>query len=220
MKKLIFAALAVIVAWMPQGANADSIKEDFESNSLEWTECTFKDAPGTAIIDKGVMTITSKGEHKATGAFLTAMTGVKTKVGEDTFFETHCYAPIDPLKPFEIIANVTIDKLGNDKLAGLVFNYRDGGNFYCFSFNEGMVNFIRRVDGENVGSVQQSVKWEKNKKLDQQWKLVSDGQQLTFFVDDMEIMKIRYMPVEYAGVGFYTFGSQKLIVDDIEFIQQ
>jgi hypothetical protein len=25
--------------------------------------------------------------------------------------------------------------------------------------------------------------------------------------------------LEYAGFGYYTFGNQKLIVDDVEFIQ-
>lgn len=219
MKKSFILVSMAIAALCPAVANADSIKEDFESNSLEWTECSFKDAAGTAIIDKGVMTVTSKGENKLAGALLSGLSGIATKVGEDTFFETHCYAPIDPLKPFKIIANVTIDKLGYDKLAGLVFNYRDGGNFYCFSFNDGLVNFKRHIDGKIVGAISQSVKWENNKKLNQTWELESDGQQLTFFVDGMQIMKVRYMPIDYAGVGFYTFGKQKLVIDDIEFIQ-
>lgn len=218
MKKMIFTAV-ILTAVSAFQMKADSIKEDFESNSLEWTECTFEDAAGTAIIDKGVMTITSKGENKAMGALLTGLSGVATKVGENTFFETHCYAPIDPLKPFTIRTNVTIDKLGSDRLAGLVFNYRDAGNFYCFSFNDNVVNFKRYVDGRVVGSVTQSVKWEKKKKMEQNWELQSDGQQLTFFVDGMQVLKVRYMPIDYAGVGFYTFGKQKLIVDDIEFIQ-
>lgn len=219
MKKFLFAAVLISGSFSPMISYADSVKEDFEANSLEWTECSFKDASGTAIVDKGVMTITSKGENKAMGALLTALSGTATKVGQNTFFETHCYAPIDPLKPFKIVANVTIDKLGTDKLVGLEFNYRDDGNFYCFTFNDGLINFQRYVNGEVVGKVTQSVKWKTNSKLDQTWTLESDGQQLTFYVDDMEIMKIRYMPVEYAGVGFYTFGKQKLIVDDIEFIQ-
>ncbi len=69
------------------------------------------------------------------------------------------------------------------------------------------------------GGIHQGVKWGNTKKLNQQWKLVSDGDVLSFFVDDMEILKVKYMPLDYAGVGFYTFGKQKLVVDDIEFIQ-
>lgn len=217
MKKFLLSIIAAIAFTLP--AAAQSIIEDFESNSLEWTECTFKDAAGTAIINKGVMTITSKGENKTMGALLTAATGVATRVGQNTFFETHCYAPLDPLRPFTIVAHVTIEKLGEDKLAGFVFNYRDSGNFYCFAFNEGLVNFIRRENGEIVGSVSQSVKWERSSKLQQTWELRSDGQQLTFLVDDMMVLKVKYMPITYSGVGFYTFGKQKLVVEDIEFIQ-
>ena len=200
-------------------ANAQSFKDTFDANSLGWTECAFESNKGTAVIDKGVMTITSKGENKAMGALLTGLSGVATKVGENTFFETHCYAPLDVKKPFEVIANVTIDKLANDRVCGFVFNYKDGGNFYAFMFNDEMVNFTRYEDNRTVGSIYQGVKWQNKKKLSQQWKLVSDGDVLSFFVDDMEILKVKYMPLDFTGLGFYTFGKQKLIVDDIEFIQ-
>lgn len=168
------------------------------------------------------MTITSYGENKGLGATLTILSGVATKVGENTYFETHCYAPLDIQKPFTIRTHVNIQKLANDRTTGLVFNYRDGGNFYCFNFNSEMVRFERYVDGRIVGAISQGVKWgnKKKKNLDQEWELISDGQILTFKVDGMQIMKVRYMPLEYAGFGFYTFGKQELTVDDVEFIQQ
>lgn len=198
---------------------AQSFVDTFDANSLGWTECAFESNKGSAIIDKGVMTIKSKGENKAMGAFLTAMSGVATKVGENTFFETHCYAPLDVKKPFEVIANVKIDKLANDRVCGFVFNYRDGGNFYCFNFNDEMVNFTRYVDNMVVGNITQGIKWESKKKLDQQWKLMSDGDVLSFYVDGMEILKVKYMPLDFSGIGFYTFGKQTLIVEDITFTQ-
>lgn len=49
--------------------------------------------------------------------------------------------------------------------------------------------------------------------------LESDNSTLTFTVNGLQIMKVRYMPLEYTGFGYYTFGKQKLIVDDVEFIQ-
>lgn len=205
-----------------QSANmsAQSYKETFDANSLGWTECAYESNKGTAIIDKGVMTITSKGENKFAGALLSAMSGVATKVGENTFFETHCYAPLNVQKPFTIRAHVKIQKLSDDRNAGLVFNYKDGGNFYVFSFNREMVTFMRYVDAKVVGGIDQGVKWADRSKIDQEWELVSDGQELTFKVDGMQLLKVRYMPLSYSGVGFYTFGKQELIVDDIEFIQQ
>ena len=193
--------------------NAQTFKEEFEGNSLGWTESAGESNNGTAVIDRGVMTIKSKGINK----FASAMMG--TQVGENTMFETHCYAPLNIKKSFEIISNVKIDKLGTDKTCGFIFNYRDFGNFYAFTFNDEMVNFLRFVDNKMVGIISQGVKWPKNKKINQEWKLVSDGSTLSFYVDGMEILKVKYMPLDYTGVGFYTFGKQTLIVDDITFTQ-
>ena len=217
MKKIFFIAS---IAFACNTALAqDAIIETFDSNSLEWTECAFESKRGTAIIDQGVMTVTSKGELKLLGGLATAMSGVATKVGENTFFETHCYAPLDIEKPFKITTRVTIDKLAQDRIAGLVFNYKDGGTFYTFVFNNESVEFVRYVDNQVVGSITQGVKWEKNKKLEQEWELTSEDQVLTFIVDGMPILKVRHMPLEYSGFGFYTFGKQKLIVDEVSFIQ-
>ena len=215
-KTFILLCMMVVLSTI---SNAQSFVDTFDANSLGWTECAYESSKGSAVIDKGVMTIKSKGENKAAGALLSAMSGVATKVGENTFFETHCYAPIDVKKPFEVIANVKVDKLANDRVCGFVFNYKDGGNFYCFNFNDEMVNFTRYVDNRVVGNITQGVKWPSKKKLEQVWKLVCDGDVLSFYVDDMEILKVRYMPLDYSGIGFYTFGKQTLVVDEMTFTQ-
>lgn len=216
--KRTLLSLCMIVA-LSTISYAQSFVDTFDANSLGWTECAFESNKGSAIIDKGVLTIKSKGENKTAGAILTAMSGVATKVGENTFFETHCYAPLDVKKPFEVIANVKVDKLANDRVCGFVFNYKDGGNFYCFNFNDEMVNFTRYVDNRVVGNISQGIKWPSKKKLEQVWKLVCDGEVLSFFVDDMEILKVRYMPLDFSGIGFYTFGKQTLVVDEMTFTQ-
>ncbi|WP_295993657.1 hypothetical protein [uncultured Alistipes sp.] len=210
MKNFILGALFFLFA-LP--ANAQSYKETFDTNSLEWTECAYKNAIGTAVIDKGVMTITSKGELKGLGLL------AGKKIRENTFFETHCYAPIDVMKPFEISAKVNIKQLASDRLVGLVFNYRDNGNFYCFSFNDDFVSFRRFEDGDIVGEVSQGIKWSQKRREDMDWTLTSDGDTLVFKIDGVSILTIRYMPLSYAGVGFYTYGNQELVVDEIEFRQ-
>ena len=173
----------------------------------------------TKIIDKGVMTVSSKGEKKGLSALVTATSGVATRVGQNTFFETHCYAPIDVMKPFEIQAKVNIKQLADDRLAGLVFNYKDGGNFYCFSFYDEFVKFIRYENNEVVGDIMQGIQWKGKRKTDMLWTLVNDGQTLSFKIDGATILNIRYMPLSYSGFGFYTFGNQDLIVDEVTFIQ-
>jgi hypothetical protein len=201
MKKVLFLIAICFASYV---LNAQSYKETFDSNSLEWTECTFKKADGTAIIDKGVMTLKSK-EVKDLR----------------TFFETHCYAPLNMSRSFTVVANVKVKVLDDENAAGFVFNYRDNGNYYVFSFDKSCVTFARFVDRKVVGRIMQNVKWAKKGNVNQQWKLVYDAhsQQIEFFVDDMPIMKVRHMPLEYTGFGFYTFGKQELTIDDIEFIQ-
>lgn len=215
MKKFL---ISIVLLFVSSSVMAQYI-ETFDSNSLEWTECAYKNAIGTAMIDGGVMTIKSKGELKGLGAAITAMSGEDTKVRDNTFFETHCYAPIDVEKPFEVVSRVNVKQLAEDRLVGLVFNYRDGGNFYCFSFNDNFVKFIRYENNVVVGGVMQGVKWNGKRKADMEWSLVSDGQELTFKVDGMPVMKIRYMPLTYSGFGYYTFGNQELVVDEVKFIQ-
>ena len=216
MKKILLMATMFVVTF---SVNAQSYKETFDSNSLEWTECAYKNGVGTAIIDKGVMTVSSKGEKKGLSALVSATSGVATRVGQNTFFETHCYAPIDVMKPFEIQAKVNIKQLADDRLAGLVFNYKDGGNFYCFSFNDEFVKFIRYENNEVVGDIMQGIQWKGKRKTDMLWTLVNDGQTLSFKIDGATILNIRYMPLSYIGFGFYTFGNQDLIVDEVTFIQ-
>lgn len=211
MKKaiLVFSAFAMVSAAMP----AQSIKETFDANSLEWTESSYESDNGSAIIDKGVLTVKSKGIKKG----LTALLG--TQVGSNTFFETHCYAPLDIIKPFKIRTHVNISKLNFDQMVGLIFNYKDYGTFYCFAFNEEQISFLRYENNVLVGGISQGIKWKDKKKVDQEWELESDGDILRFSIDGLEILKVRYMPLNYTGVGFYTFGKQTLVVDDIEFIQ-
>lgn len=217
MKKVLLVSVCFSAALVVNAQS--SFKETFDANSLGWTESNYESSNGTAVIEKGVMTITSKGVNKAWSAILTVASGQATQVGSNTYFETHCYAPLDVQKPFTIKTQVHIEKLGADRLVGLIFNYKDDGNFYAFVFNDEQVRFMRYVDNCLVGSVAQSMKWEKKKHTDQEWTLVYDGDALQFFVDEMEIMRVRYMEMVYAGTGFYTFGKQELVVDEIEFIQ-
>lgn len=209
-----------VAAFLSVAANAQSFTETFDANSLGWTESAGESNSGTAVIDKGVMTVKSKGDSKLMR--LAANFNGASKLQENTAFETHCYAPLDVKKPFEIVANVKMDNLDLERQSGMIFNYRDFGNYYAFVFNKESVTFLRFVDNRCVGSITQDVKWGKAKKgkQDQVWKLISDGGELQFFVDDLEIMKVRYMPLDFTGVGFYTIGKQTLVIDDVTFTQK
>ena len=189
----------LLMAAMALGAMANVIVDDFSANLYSWNEGEIGDNIGTIQIINGQLSIQSKHDEVA--------------------LKTHCYAPINVERDFRITAHVVIDKLKDDKQVGLIFNYRDDGNFYCFSFNEYAVSFLRFENNREVGSFHQGIKWTKKKKLEQEWTLVKDADELAFLVDGQEIIRIRYMPLAYCGVGFYTISKQKLTVNKIEFEQ-
>ncbi len=206
MKKVFL--LSAIVLCFSMIANAQ-IRESFDSNSLEWTECPYDSDAGSAIITEGKMIVKSNGEKYLLG----------TMVGETTVFETHCYMPIDIMKPFQIKSIVSVKNIDDENVAGIIFNYKDSGTFYSFSINEDWVEFTRYVDGKIVGAISQAVKWEKWKKVSMEWELISDGSTLEFFINGISMLKVRHMPLEYTGFGYCTVGDQELEVDEVTFIQ-
>ena len=194
-----FLSIMLLLATSVFCAQAIVLVDDFSANIYAWNEGVIGDNIGEIKIMNGQLDIQSK--H------------------DDIALKTHCYAPINVDNDFRITAHVLIDKLKDDKQVGLIFNYRDDGNFYCFSFNEYAVSFRRFENNEEVGSYHQGIKWKKKKKLDQEWTLVKEADELAFSVDGQEIIRIRYMPLAYCGVGFYTISKQKLTVDKIEYVQ-
>ncbi len=197
MKK--YGILCLLLVALAIGARANVIVDDFSANVYAWNEGEIDGDIGAIAIINGQLDIKSKHDEMA--------------------LKTHCYAPINVEKDFRVTAHVYIDRLKNDKQVGLLFNYRDDGNFYCFSFNEYAVSFRRYENNVEVGSYHQGIKWKKKKKLEQEWTLVKEADELAFLVDGQEIIRIRYMPLSYCGVGFYTISKQRLIVDRVEYEQ-
>lgn len=194
-----YLALAILIVACVFCSQANVIVDDFSANTYGWNEGEIDGDIGAIEIINGQLDIKSKHDEVA--------------------LKTHCYAPINVEKDFRITAHVVIDKLKDDKQVGLIFNYRDDGNFYCFSFNEYAVSFRRFENNVEVGSYHQGIKWKKKKKLEQEWTLVKEADELAFLVDGQEIIRIRYMPLSYCGVGFYTIDKQKLTVSRIEYEQ-
>lgn len=197
MKK--YGILCLLLVALAIGARANVIVDDFSANVYAWNEGEIDGDIGAIAIINGQLDIKSKHDEMA--------------------LKTHCYAPINVEKDFRVTAHVYIDRLKNDKQVGLLFNYRDDGNFYCFSFNEYAVSFRRYENNVEVGSYHQGIKWKKKKKLEQEWTLIKEADELAFLVDGQEIIRIRYMPLSYCGVGFYTISKQRLIVDRVEYEQ-
>ena len=208
-KKILF--LAAFVLTLSANISAQSYTENFDSNSLEWTECGYKNDDGNAVIGNGVMKVNSYRKSE-----VTANAGCFTVSHYNTSFETHCYAPIDVKRPFTISSDVTVK---NKEAVGLIFNYRDFGNYYAFAMTDEYVTFYRWADNKLVGKISQGIQWKKKQKQSQTWVLKSNGDIIEFIVNDEPIMKVRYMPLEYTGFGYYTIGKCTLEVDQVVFKQ-
>ena len=208
MKKLLFFSAAVLC--ICASASAESYKETFDSNSLNWTECTFDNRENIkSFIDRGVLTVHSEKN-----------TNIWTGVTEYSFSESMCYAPIDVQKPFKIITHFRYDD--GDYACGIRFNMRDNGTYYAIILKQwaSKIVFQRVVDGEVVGGISQGYLFPKLKKGENYELIIENkGGELRVTMQDVPVFAIRYMPCEYTGFGYFTRGDINLYVDDVEFKQ-
>lgn len=209
MKKVILTCLC---AAFLNSAFAQSYKETFDSNSLEWTERAYKNGDGNAVIKDGKMYLSSmETKYFQSNSFVRNVSY--------TNFETHCYAPIDVTKPFKITAKTFSKGIKDGRLVGMVINYKDDGNYYVFAIDEDAIYFMRYENNAYVGGVTQGLKWESKKTNVQIWELESNGSTLTFLLNGAPMLNIRYMPLVYSGFGFLTRGATTLTIDEVEFTQ-
>lgn len=192
MRKLL---LAVAVLMLPFVANAQ-FKDTFDSNKLGWTEISSKN--GEALIVDGKMHLEGK---------------------DAPFLETHCYAPLDFKKDFEIKCDAFVKKISDNGEFGIILNYIDDGNFALFSITEGKAAYGRYKDRIRVGGFMQDVKLKSQKKADLNLQIKSSYQKLEFFINNMKALEVRYLPLESTGVGFYIRGQQTIDFDNLEIIQ-
>lgn len=216
--RITLIILTSIVYITTLASNPLIFTDDFDTNILNWTECE-DCGSGSAIINDGTLLLKSNGENKTAGALITVLCGVPTSIGENTFFETHCYAPIDITLPFEITANVIIDRLADERICGFVFNYRDNGNFDCINLNDKTINYTRFVNNYIVGNIMKGLKWPYTKNVKQDWRFIYNNGNITFYINDIDVLNVKHMPIDFSGIGFCVYGKQTLTVDNITFNQ-
>ena len=120
MKKLF--ALVTIMLFCYEAAQAQVMEDDFESNQYNWSEISSK--RGEAIIKDGVLHL----ESYASGNSKSVM--------------STCYAPFEINKPFVMTVEALADKIGSNKLFGILLDYEDEHNYILF-----YVDFcIKKVD--------------------------------------------------------------------------
>lgn len=223
MKRLFL--LVVCAATIPMIYAQNSIKEDFEANSLEWTEYTSGNY--FAQISKGTLKVSST----RTGYSGITESAVMTQIIETLYAppvpshsnrisESHCFVPIDVQKPFTIrtLLKPTV-MLTSYNSVGILFNYRDAANYYCIALNQNGVRFCRYECGKLVGFEECPMIPKKMNNVMMSWELKKDGDFMLFYIGETEFLRIKYAPIEYRGFGFFAYDGASLLVDEVEFIQ-
>lgn len=207
MKKVFFT---LVLLMLPFIVNAQFI-DTFDSNKLGWTEISGKD--GDALIIEGKLRIEGK---KSGSSLFGTLTGIQ---GEPSYIETHCYAPLDFKKDFEIKCDAYVKKINDNNTFGIILNYIDEGNFIAFMITEGQAALVRYNDYRMIGRIRADIKLKSQKKADLNFKIKSSFQKLEFFINDMKALEARYLPLESTGIGFCVFGQQVVEFDNLEIHQ-
>ena len=187
--------IVAILVFCSMSVNAQ-IVDTFDSNKFGWTEISGID--GDAIIKEGKMFM----ECKADG-----------------YIETHCYAPIDFTKDFEIKCDALVKKVNDKNIFGMLLNYLDDGNYIAFVLTEGKAELYRYEHYKLIGRIRADIKLKSQKKANLQLKIKSTFQKLEFFVNDMKALECRYLPLTSSGMGFYICGKQTINFDNFEILQ-
>ena len=204
MKKVIILFFALVAL----NANAQNYTDTFDSNTLGWTEESDKNYE--AVIKEGVMHMSSKPGGLA-GALL----------GKRDYVETHCYAPLDVTKNFEIKCEAITKKSGilNIGLFGIMLDYIDDGNFTAFLIGNDYAYLVRYYNNQIIGRISNSIKITDKKQASFDIAIKSTYQKLEFFINNMRAIEARYLPLQSNGFGFYVNGDMTVDFDNVEFIQ-
>lgn len=189
-------------------ASAQTIKEDFESNSLGWTEISGK--TGEAIIKDGVMHIEGKNKGGSTiwGAYKAP-----------SFIETHCYPGIDATKNFTIKCDAIAKRINDNGAFGIILDYFDNGNFVAFIVDKDKAYLQRYYNNNLIGMIENDLKIKDKKNTKLKFEIKSTYKKLEFFINDMLAIEARHIDITSNGFGFYVFGEQIVDFDNLEFMQ-
>ena len=182
------------------------LKEDFDSNTWQWTEYSGK--LGKAYIINSVMRLESKSDDEE-ATFVDMVGNVAT----------HAYLPLDPQDGFQIKCNALVEKLDGKKQFGLILDYIDDMNCLLFQIKEDVAFLYKMKEGRLVGQQKNQFKLRQNKKKTNLEIVVNYvGGELEFRVNDVQALQCKYVPIVSNGFGFFAYGKCKVDFDMVEIL--
>lgn len=192
--RTFLSALFFTTFFVNSTAQRIKIIEDFESNTLGWTEIL--DNKGQAIISEGVMQIESKGD----------------------LYYTTAWTDLDPNVPFEITVDVKVRRLDGSRTFGIILDYLDNSQYILLLVKEGNARFIRKK-GDYEGYISNSIKLERGWKEDVKLGVKYQMGKLIFEVNEIFALEARYVEMTSSGIGLYVEGRQKIKFDNFTITQ-
>jgi len=202
MKKLF--ALVTIMLFCYEAAQAQVMEDDFESNQYNWSEISSK--RGEAIIKDGVLHL----ESYASGNSKSVM--------------STCYAPFEINKPFVMTVEALADKIGSNKLFGILLDYEDEHNYILFYVDNDEAKLEVWNENKLVGYKEESLKLRKGKKVGIDFEVEYNLNELIFKVNGVRAMAYRRRISKDAfllgtsGIGFYA-RKGSIDFDNLKIIQ-
>ena len=188
MKKLFILVFMMLFGY--EAVQAQVMEDDFESNHYNWSEISSN--RGLAVIKDGVLHL----ESYATGNSKSVM--------------STCYAPFEINKPFVMTVEALANKIGNNKLFGILLDYEDEHNYILFYVDNDEAKLEVWKENKLIGYKEESLKLRKGKKVGIDFEVEYNLNELVFKVNGVRAMAYRRriskddFLLGTSGIGFYA----------------
>lgn len=165
----------------------------FEDGRLDWNEYAEKNK--SALIKGNCMYLTCRKENES------ALSVARL--------------PMSPRDNFYLMYGMTVPKLDNKHLCGVIFNYQDEDNYNGVFFDDKKFYYISRENGVTYTEKKGDVKFKSKKNVPIVVVLTHVGNKLNVNVNNMDIYERTNVKLRHPFCGFYTSGKSSLIASGI-----
>ena len=130
-----------------------------------------------------------------------------------------CYPGIDVSKNFEVRAKIVAKTVNEKDSFGVIFNYLDDYNYNVLVIDRKTAVLLRIEKNEIIGYRVTDLKATSRRNAEYNLKIKSTYQDLEFYNNDVQVLRVRHLPMQYSGFGIYINGLQTIDVEEVEFIQ-
>lgn len=183
------------------------LKDTFDNNSWQWKEYATDNAKAHVI--DGVLRIETKMKDKNS-----SLRQVLDKIVE--YNSSYAYLPLDPSKGFTVSCEALVDKINDEKLFGLILDYKDDMNCMVFVLTEDWAFLYKLQEGKIVSKNKNQFKLPKQKKARVNIEVQYYSGELIFRVNDIQALKCKFIKLDSSGFGFFAFGDMKVEFDNVE----